>query len=98
EHRRVGNVLGPTQSRPGSAAAGVIEQRRIHRQPGLAGDDFSWRDAVADNELLRVVDGDLLRDVDGAGLAHTVGRVPGRVHDALLRPEVDYATSDLVQR
>ncbi len=64
--------------------------------PGSPGVDLSRGDAVADDEVFRVIDGDLPGDINGSGLAHTVRRLSRRADNPVLRAEIDDAAPDFV--
>src|SRR5262249_39790639 len=92
----VGYVLRSAESRPGGALALVLQARRVLGEPPGSGDDLAGGNAVAHDELLRIVDGNLARDVDRPGLAHPVRQVSRGSHDALLGAQVDEAPPDLL--
>src|SRR5205807_3209289 len=99
ERRRgLGDVLRSGGARPGRALARIFEPRRILRQTRRPRDDLARRDAVAHDEMLRIIDGDLSCDVDRPGFAHAVRQIARRGHDTLLGPQVDQATPDLLPR
>ena len=67
-------------------------------RPGLPRHDLARRDAVADDEILRILDRDLLGQVDRSGLADTIRRIAPRRHDAVLRAQIDQASPHFVLR
>src|SRR6185369_1120275 len=84
-----GDIIRPAEPRPGGAALGAGEARRIVVDPGLAGDDLTRRHRIADDQILGMFDRDLPGDIDGAGFADAIGRVSSRGHHAMLGGDID---------
>src|SRR5579871_3977458 len=65
EHRSIRDVLRPSEPRPGGPASRVLDLGIDQAvDPGF--DDLARGDAVANDELMRIVGGDLAGEVDRA--------------------------------